>query len=422
MAKSLDSILQGPNAFSNDSKGLEQKAERVKSYIKNRLGHEASIRVHRMTDSRGVIRPTIVASFGKSSRNSQNARPVLLIAHLDTIDGDATKVPKGRSGNFYQGRGALDDGGGIVVAVESLAALQKWSSIGDVVLVISGEEEIGSPRAREILARYGRNASIILGLEPTRANGDVVYARMGTAGGRVSFIGKAGHVNDPSANAMHAAVRFSALLQDFLLSEGAKPDSSSIRYNFGGFKADSSEANVRTKMVVVPFTVRVSDPIQLTRVREKIKEFAHVSANEFGYGNVRVGVELNVDRNCDAWFGSSNNPGFKLVEDTHTALGFGPLGGVGPTPGVSDVNFAVSGIADPKRIVAVDGLAPKGRGFHGPDEAIDLTDFARAGSVLASTIASAQGKELVTDVQLPTLSSNSLSALNGEGMSIGVAS
>ena len=131
---------------------LERSAEFVCEQF-GELGFDA--RVERGEISPGVLgAPAVIAT----SETIPGRPTVLLYAHHDVQPVDASRwdsdpfTAEVRGDRLY-GRGASDDGAGIVVHIGALRALQQLSAElpVNVVVFIEGEEEVGSPSFQNFL-------------------------------------------------------------------------------------------------------------------------------------------------------------------------------------------------------------------------------------------------------------------------------
>lgn len=137
------------------------------------------------------------------------APTILAMAHLDTVfaAGEASRRPFSIDDRGHgRGPGVSDDKAGIVtviVAVEVLRelGLDTW---GELRLVCTPDEELGSPASRPVLAAIAEDVDVALCLEAARENGDVVSARKGIADLRLVVRGRAAHAGVEPHKGAHA--------------------------------------------------------------------------------------------------------------------------------------------------------------------------------------------------------------------------
>jgi glutamate carboxypeptidase len=103
--------------------------------------------------------------------------PVLILCHLDTVHavGAFGDAPVRIDGSRLTGPGALDMKGGVALALEAARALAASpEGARPVRLLITSDEEVGSPTSRALIEAEGAAASHVLVTEPARANGGCV--------------------------------------------------------------------------------------------------------------------------------------------------------------------------------------------------------------------------------------------------------
>ncbi len=109
----------------------------------------------------------------------------LLLGHSDTVwpHGTLDEMPVTRDGNRLRGPGVFDMKAGltsIVFALRALRALDRRPTVAPLVLVTS-DEEIGSPESRRHIERLARVAERVYVLEPALGlDGKIKTARKGT--------------------------------------------------------------------------------------------------------------------------------------------------------------------------------------------------------------------------------------------------
>ena len=140
---------------------------------------------------------------------------VALTGHYDTVFAAESPFRDVRylDAERIQGPGVADMKGGLVVLGEALLALERspWAKRLGWEVLISPDEETGSPGSKGELARLGAWAHVGMTYEPALADGSFAGARKGTAKltlvarGRAAHAGRAHHLG---RNAVAAAARF----------------------------------------------------------------------------------------------------------------------------------------------------------------------------------------------------------------------
>lgn len=123
--------------------------------------------------------------YARPAARSQGAPCQLLLGHSDTVwpAGTLDTMPAERDGNELRGPGVFDMKAGlanIVFALRALDALGSTPAVCPLVLVTS-DEEIGSPESRRHLERLAEAAERVFVLEPALGlEGRIKTARKGT--------------------------------------------------------------------------------------------------------------------------------------------------------------------------------------------------------------------------------------------------
>lgn len=110
---------------------------------------------------------------------------VLVMGHLDTVHpiGTLARLPWRREHGRCQGPGILDMKGGILIALEALRQMQATGLATGlpVTILLTSDEEIGSPSTRTLIEAEAARHRFILIPEPARPDGGVVTGRYAIA-------------------------------------------------------------------------------------------------------------------------------------------------------------------------------------------------------------------------------------------------
>ena len=122
---------------------------------------------------------------------------ILVLAHLDTVHpiGTLDALPVRREGGQVYGPGILDMKGGTYLAFEALRqlAVAGLPTPLPVTVLLTSDEEIGSPSTRDLIeAEAARNAFVLVP-EPARADGGVVTGRYAIARFNLRTTGRPSH-------------------------------------------------------------------------------------------------------------------------------------------------------------------------------------------------------------------------------------
>ncbi|MGY3652172.1 glutamate carboxypeptidase [Bradyrhizobium sp. LM4.3] len=141
------------------------------------------------------------ATFGDAihadvAKPGSNEKPVLLMGHRDTVfgKGEAGRRPFTIQDKRAYGPGVADMKSGVVMNIFVATAFHKFGgSPHPIKVLITSDEEIGSPSSRPVIEREGRAARAVFNSEPGRPTGNIVTGRKGGIFMHVAITGKAAH-------------------------------------------------------------------------------------------------------------------------------------------------------------------------------------------------------------------------------------
>lgn len=303
-------------------------------------------------------------------------RRVLLAGHLDTVFPRGTAAARPLTvdaAGIARGPGVCDDVGGVLAGIAAVEVLRELGhdGFGEIVLVATPDEEIGSPGSRPLLAELGAAADAVLGLECARADGALVAGRKGVADVVVSLRGRAAHAGiEPGAGASAAlAAARLALAFDEL-------DAGDVTVNVGVLRA-GDRPNVVPASGELRAELRALDPVEFDAALERMRRLAAGGAVTAGGG---VTADLRVEAPVPPWHATAG---------THRLLALARE--VGAQVGV-DVRAVVTGGCGDANLLArhcdtvLDGLGPVGGGDHGEAEYLDLTTVPARVALLAGLL------------------------------------
>lgn len=147
-----------------------------------------------------TVRP--VADFGDTLlvgtaavRRDAGRHNILLMGHRDTVfgKGEAARRPFGIQGDRAYGPGVADMKAGLVMNAFVLAAFQTFAPEVPLVVMLTGDEEIGSQASLAHIDEEARFARAVFNAEPARPTGNFVTGRKGGFTYRFEISGKAAH-------------------------------------------------------------------------------------------------------------------------------------------------------------------------------------------------------------------------------------
>src|SRR6266850_4397912 len=140
----------------------------------------------------------VVRAFGKND----NSRGILILGHTDTVHprGATRERPWRTEGNRIYGPGIFDMKANCALALEVLLACEATESRprSPITILLTCDEETGSPSGRGLVEAESKNARAVLVLEPPASGGRVKTARKGTGMFTIEVHGRAAHAGlDP---------------------------------------------------------------------------------------------------------------------------------------------------------------------------------------------------------------------------------
>lgn len=299
--------------------------------------------------------------FSTPAWQAHRERGVLLVGHHDTVFPPGTFEGFRADGDLRRGPGVLDMKGGLAVVWASLAALSDADRLAElpVALVCVGDEEIGSPDSRSFTAEHARGCHAALVFEAGRAADAIITQRKGTAAVKVVAHGKAAHAGNHHADGVNAIWALARFVDQ---AQGLTDYAAGVTLNVGTISGGTSKNTVpeRAECAVDFRFERVDDgPRVLARLQTIAEELGADSGVRFELdGGVRRPPLERTEASaalCQRYAEQARAAG--LGHGEHPLLGGG-----------SDANnIAALGVP------AIDGLGPRGKGFHTHDEVIEAS-------------------------------------------------
>jgi glutamate carboxypeptidase len=255
------------------------------------------------------------------------AAPILLIGHHDTV------FPQGHfegwveDGGRVTGPGVLDMKGGLAIIRTTLAVMDAAGALAGLPLVVISvaDEEVGSPSSAPHLRELATGASCALVFESGRANDMIITRRKGVGAMTVVAHGKAAHAGNnhkDGANAIWALARFITAAQQLTSYERG------ITVNVGQISGGTSK-NTVPERAECSLDIRY-ETVERSAASAALRDEYAACARASGLGD-----------------------------------GEAPLLGGG-----SDANTVA-----PLGVPAIDGLGPRGAGFHTTSEYVETASF-----------------------------------------------
>jgi glutamate carboxypeptidase len=147
------------------------------------------------------------------ARTPGEGAPILVAGHLDTVwsHGTLDGMPYEVDGQKARGPGIYDMKAGSFLAFHAVRSIlqQKISTQRPIVLLLTPDEEVGSPTSRDIIEREAARAAAVLIPEPAGPRGACVTARKGVGRFVLRVEGKGAHAGGSFNDGASAVVELS---------------------------------------------------------------------------------------------------------------------------------------------------------------------------------------------------------------------
>jgi glutamate carboxypeptidase len=344
------------NSFSGNPEGCARVAE----VLARELDAIDGMTVERVESER--FGPHLVAS-SEAARDDPSGC-VALVGHLDTVFPPGRFEGFERDGDIVRGPGVLDMKGGLVTAVHALQEVAARGALAGLPLrvVIVSDEEVGSPEGGAVLVERLRGAACALVFEAGRTADAIITARKGTGGVRLVVHGKGAHSGNHHADGVNAIWALAKLIDR---AQTFTDYDRGITVNAGTIKGGQSRNTVpdhAEALVDVRYLKRSDGEEVIERMRSAAREVEQAVSGarvEIDGGLARPPLERS----------EGNRALFREYAACARASGLGdteaPLIGGG-----SDASTTAA-----IGIPSIDGLGPRGSGFHTNDELIEASSL-----------------------------------------------
>lgn len=294
---------------------------------------------------------------------------VLLVGHLDTVWplGTVARWPFGVRDDQASGPGVFDMKAGVVQLLFALGLVGERRRLDGVTLVLTTDEEIGSPSSRDLLADEARGARAVLIAEPS-FDGALKTERKGVALYRLEAAGRAAHAGLNPEQGINAAVEVARQVLDVT---GLADPSSGTTVTPSLISAGTA-ANTVPSSAVAHFDVRFA-----TR-----EEGARIAAAFAALRPAVPGATTSVEQETfvPPLERSSSLELFELAARLQDELGLPPLREASVGGGSDGNHLAALGVP------TLDGLGAVGDFAHGEGEFVLVSALAERAALLAALV------------------------------------
>ena len=296
---------------------------------------------------------------------------ILIMAHMDTVHpvGTLEKLPFRRDGGRCYGPAILDMKGGTFAALQAVAALKQAGAATPlpVHVLLTCDEEIGSPGTRDLILAEARRHKYILVPEPAHGGNGVTTGRYAIARFNLTATGRASHAG-AALKEGRSAIREMARQILSIEAMTGEDCTFSVGVVHGGQWVNCVSTECRAQ--ALSMAKRQPD---LDAGVQRMLALSHREDDGVGFQ-----VELSVVR--PVW-----EPSAETMQLCETARGIAASLGFelphGSTGGGSDGNF--TGAAG---IPTLDGLGLCGAGYHTLGEYIEADSLAERARLMAGLL------------------------------------
>jgi glutamate carboxypeptidase len=328
----------------------------------------ARVRRHRQKSFGDVLE----LRFGGAGRVRRQDAPVMLLGHLDTVWplGTLAKMPFRVADGRVWGPGTLDMKAGVAMAMTAIEILHTLGAEHrPIVMLLSSDEEVGSPVSRPITEKLARDCAAVFVLEPAQGLGGAYKtARKGVGDYTVRVKGVAAHAGVDFERGHSAILELAHQLETIRTfterDRGLTVNPGVVR---GGTRtnvvAAEAEAEVDVRIARAADAARIDKRFRRLRVRDR----GCVLAVEGGMNRPpmeRSRATAALFRRAQKLAGGL---GFRLEEAA--------------TGGGSDGNFTAA-----LGVPTLDGMGAVGEGAHASHESVLVKELVPRTALLAEMI------------------------------------
>jgi len=298
-------------------------------------------------------------------------RRVLLLCHSDTVWplGTLAEIPWSVTDGVVRGPGCFDMKAGVVLAFTVLAQLRAaGADLDGVTVLVTGDEEIGSPTSADLIRAEARGCAAVLVLEASADGGALKTGRKGASMYDLVVTGRAAHAGLEPEQGVNATVELAGqVLAIAALADPAR-----------GTSVTPTALTAGTTTNTVPAAGRLSVDVRALTAAEQQRVDAGMRALTPQLPGAVL--ELRGGINRPPLEESSSAGLFALAGAVSARLGL-PAPVAVTVGGASDGNFT-AGIGVP----TLDGLGAVGGGAHAAGEHVVAGELPARAALLAGLV------------------------------------
>jgi glutamate carboxypeptidase len=292
---------------------------------------------------------------------------VLVLGHHDTVWplGSLATHPFGIEDGVLRGPGCFDMKTGLVMAFHALAALP---SAAGVTLLVTGDEELGSPSSRALIEEEAAGCVAALVLEAS-AEGALKLERKGVSNYEIRIVGRASHAGLEPELGVNASIE--AAHQILAISNLGDPSlGTSVTPTFLTSGTTRNTVPAVGSFLVDARARSVAEQLRVDAALHALKPVLAEASLEVLGGPNRPPLERKMSEDL-----------YQRASELAASLGLSPLREIS-VGGGSDGNFT-AGVGTP----TLDGLGAVGGGAHADDEHVVVSEIAPRTALLTALLA-----------------------------------
>lgn len=293
---------------------------------------------------------------------------VLIVAHHDTVwpIGTLARRPFAVEEGVLTGPGSFDMKAGLVMAFHAVASLTERDG---VTILVTGDEEIGSPSSRRLIEREAEGAAAALVLEAAGPNGALKSERKGVSQYTVSIAGRASHAGLEPELGVNATIEVAhAVLAVSTLADPTAGTTVTPTTLSSGSTGNTVPAEAKLSI-----DVRIRTAAEQERVDRGVRNLQPVLPGAH--------IEIFGGPNRPPLDRTSSEQLLQRAQRLAARLGLPPLMAIA-VGGASDGNFT-AGMGIP----TLDGLGAVGGGAHAENEHVLIAELQPRTLLLSELIA-----------------------------------
>jgi glutamate carboxypeptidase len=297
--------------------------------------------------------------FGSQSR-------VLLVGHLDTVwpVGTLARWPFAVDGGRATGPGVFDMKAGVVQLLFAVAGLEHRDG---VAVLLTTDEELGSPTAKPLIEETAVGVDAALVLEPS-ADGALKTERKGIAVYRLTVTGRAAHAGLEPEKGANAAVE----LAHQVLAAAALADAAAGTTVTPSLVTAGTATNTVPAQAVAHVVVRMRTSAETERIDAALSGLRPVTPGTALAVERTIGVPPLERRASEALF--------RRAQEIASARGLPPVTETS-VGGASDGNLLAS-----LGVQVLDGLGAVGGRAHAEGEYVEVTAMAERSELVSALV------------------------------------